>query len=165
MRSFPALLLACCLWACGGGPADRPSQEEKTASGELRKVPRQRTLIMDCVDYNTCAGQIKDYASFNPYVPGQASRTGYQLVYEPLYFYNAYGAQDTLIPWIAQSHQYNADFTEVVVKIRPGVKWSDGHPWTAHDLVFTINMLKSHAPMLLFSTDMKNWVKEAVATD
>jgi peptide/nickel transport system substrate-binding protein len=172
MKMAPILLLAFLLGACGGGPADKSPQGEKSArtqpaaeTGELRKVPRNRTLIMDCVDYNNCAGQIKDYASFNPYIPGQASRTGYQFVYEPLYFYNAYGAQDTLIPWIAQSHQYNADYTEVVVKIRPGVKWSDGHPWTAHDLVFTIDMLKDRAPLLLFSTDMKNWVREAVAMD
>ncbi|MCC7264673.1 MAG: hypothetical protein IT369_19330 [Candidatus Latescibacteria bacterium] len=146
------------LWACG------EPQGEVEVQG-LKQVRRNRTLIMDCVDYNNCAGQIRDYASFNPYVPNQASRTGYQFEYEPLYFYNVYGAQDTLIPWIAQSHQYNADYTEVRVKIRPGVKWSDGVGWTAHDLVFTINMLKDHAPALMFSTDMKNWVKEAVAED
>ena len=38
-------------------------------------------------------------------------------------------------------------------------------PWTAHDLVFTINMLKDNAPLLSYSTDMKNWVQEAVAVD
>ena len=169
MKSVSVVFLLCSLWACGGGPDNTAAPGEKPAvgnsagTGELRNVPRTHTLIMDCVDYSTCAGQIKDYASFNPYVPVPPSRTGYQFLFEPLYFYNAYGSQDTLIPWIAQSHQYNADYTEVVVKIRPGVKWSDGVAWTAHDLVFTINMLKGHAPMLLFSTDMKNWVKEAVA--
>ena len=38
-------------------------------------------------------------------------------------------------------------------------------PWTARDLVFTINMLKAHAPELLLSTDMETWVAEAVAVD
>ena len=158
MTRLLPFLLALFLWACGEEPV------AVDANG-LRPVPRSRTLIMDCVDYNNCAGQIRDYASFNPYVPNQVSRTGYQFLYEPLYFYNAYGAQDTLMPWIAQSHHYNADYTELVVKIRPGVRWSDGVPWTAQDLVFTINMLKDHAPKLVFSTDMKNWVKEAVAVD
>jgi peptide/nickel transport system substrate-binding protein len=131
----------------------------------LASVPRSRTLIMDCVDPNTCAGQMKDYNTFNPYVPGQTSRTGYQFLYEPLYFYNAYGDSDNTIPWIATGHDFNADFTEVTVHIREGVEWSDGHPWTAHDVVFTINMLKASAPNLLFSTDMATWVEEAVAVD
>ena len=38
-------------------------------------------------------------------------------------------------------------------------------PWTAHDFVFTVNMLKEHAPNLVFSTDMETWVQEAVALD
>ena len=46
-----------------------------------------------------------------------------------------------------------------------GVEWSDGHAWTAHDFVFTINMLKAHAPSLGFSTDMQAWVESAVAVD
>ncbi|MGB1719283.1 MAG: ABC transporter substrate-binding protein, partial [Candidatus Latescibacterota bacterium] len=37
--------------------------------------------------------------------------------------------------------------------------------WTAHDFVFTINMLREHAPQLVHSTDMDTWVKEAVAVD
>ncbi len=149
-------LLAVALSACGGG-GEGPN--------DLKNVPRNRTLILDCVDSGTCAGQMKDYDTFNPYVPGQTSRTGYQFLYEPLYFYNAYGAKDNIIPWIATGHDFNADYTAVTIKIREGVEWSDGHPWTAHDLVFTINMLKANAPLLLFSTDMDTWVKEAVAVD
>ena len=71
----------------------------------------------------------------------------------PLYFYNV--EQDTLIRWIADSHSYSEDFKELTVHIRPGVSWSDGTPWTTHDLVFTINMLLANEPYLLFSTDMK----------
>ncbi len=166
MKKILLFAFALSLHACGGNSVEESAGNfAAPASQGFKQVPRNRTLIIDCADPGTCAGQMKDYNTFNPYIPGRISRTGYQFEYEPLYFYNAYGAQDTLMPWIALSHQYNADFTEVVVKIRPGVKWSDGVAWTAHDLVFTVNMLKSHAPMLLFSTDMKNWVKEAVAVD
>ena len=52
-----------------------------------------------------------------------------------------------------------------MVKIRPGVEWSDGHPWSAHDFAFTINMLVEHAPELVYSTDMATWVEEVVALD
>ena len=128
-------------------------------------MPRHRTLILDCVDLSACAGQFKDYNSFNPYIPGQVSRTGFNFLYEPLYFYNAYRTADGVIPWIATGHEYNADHTEVTIRIRPGVEWSDGAPWTAHDLVYTVNMLKAHAPELSFSVDMETWVEKAVALD
>ena len=165
MRLFSCCIVLCTalLTACGGGG-------DQTATGgsdpgRLKQIARNRTMILDCVDPNTCSGQMKDYDTFNPYLPGRTSRTGYQFLYEPLYFYNAYGASDNIIPWIATGHEFNADFTEVTVHIRDGVKWSDGQPWTAHDFVFTINMLKDNAPVLLYSTDMETWVKEAVAVD
>jgi peptide/nickel transport system substrate-binding protein len=146
---FLAVFLSLSLGACGGS----------------QQVPRQRTLILDCVDLAACSGQFKDYDSFNPYIPGQVSRTGYNFLYEPLYFYNAYRGEDGVIPWIATGHQYNEDYTQVTIGIRPDATWSDGEPWTAHDLVFTINMLKANAPELSFSVDMDTWVEEAIALD
>jgi peptide/nickel transport system substrate-binding protein len=144
------LLLALAAWAAGCGR-------------DGSSVPRSRTLVTDCVDFGTCSGQFKDYDSFNPYVPGQVTRTGYNFLYEPLYFYNAYG--DTLLHWIGTGHEFNEDYTAVTVHIRDGVEWSDGHPWTAEDLVFTIDMLKAHAPNLGFSVDMQAWVKQATVLD
>ena len=140
LASLPAL------FACAGSDAPGTS---------LKEVPRERTMILDCLTFSVCAGQIKDYNTFNPYIPGNTAPTGWNFLYEPLYFYNAFKEEDNIIPWIATGHQYNVDYTEVTVKIRPGVEWSDGRPWTVRDFVFTINMLKSNAPDLLFSTDMQ----------
>jgi peptide/nickel transport system substrate-binding protein len=140
-------------YGCGGG-------------GQSGSVPRNRTFISDCSGQQDCSGQFKDYASFNPFLLTGTTKTGWNFVFEPLYFYNAYDeGGDNIIPWIATGHEYNSDYTAVTVHIRPGVEWSDGQPWTAHDLVFTINMLKEHAPSLNFSTDMQTWVKSAVAVD
>ena len=155
------VLIITSLWlaACTG-------QDPNAASGNgLKNVPRNRTLIMDCSESNTCAGQIQDYNSFNPFIPGSISRIGYNFLYEPLYFFNAYEDDAELVPWIAESHEFSPDYTELTVRIRSDVEWSDGHPWTAHDFVFTINMLRAHAPQLVHSTDMEAWVKEAVAVD
>lgn len=155
------VLIVIGLWlaACTG-------QDPNAASGNgLKNVPRNRTLIMDCAEGNTCAGQIQDYNSFNPFIPGSISRIGYNFLYEPLYFFNAYEDDAELVPWIAESHEFSPDYTELTVRIRSDVEWSDGHPWTAHDFVFTINMLRAHAPQLVHSTDMEAWVKEAVAVD
>ncbi|MGB1717844.1 MAG: ABC transporter substrate-binding protein, partial [Candidatus Latescibacterota bacterium] len=140
-------------YGCGGG-------------GQQSAVPRNRTFIADCSSQGDCSGQFKDYASFNPFLLAGTTKTGWNFAYEPLYFYNAYAeGGDNIIPWIATGHEYNSDYTAVTVSIREGVEWSDGQPWTAHDLVFTINMLRDHAPSLSFSTDMQAWVKNATAVD
>ena len=126
---YYALLTIVALAACGESPSNQGLLGTTT-----RQVPRDRTLIMDCASNNICAGQIRDYNSFNPYLPGTTSRTGFNFVYEPLYFYNAFAGE--MIPWIATGHHFNDDYTEVTIDIRSGVKWSDGQPWTARDLVF-----------------------------
>ena len=134
------------------------------SGGSLKQVPRNRTFISDCL-HDVCAGQFGDFDSLHPYLPGATSTTGFNFLYEPLYFYNAYSENGDITPWIAESHIYNAAHTEIEIKIRSGVEWSDGVPWTAHDLVFTVNMLKANAPELLFSVDMDKWVDKAVAVD
>lgn len=116
-----------------------------------------------------------DASLANPFVPG-IQRTGWHFAFEPLFFYNQHytgsycepsgiSCKDGEIPWLAESYAYNNDFTQLSIKIRPNVTWSDGVPFTAKDVAFTINMLKDNAPKLLFSVDMKLWVKEAVAID
>ncbi len=146
--------------SCGQGQGPEKSNPSKN-----KPVPRNRTLIMDCPEANTCSGQIQDYNSFNPFIPGSISRIGYNFLFEPLYFFNAYRHDSALVPWIATNHRFNEDYTTLVVSIRPGVEWSDGQPWTAHDLAFTINMLRKNAPQLVHSTDMETWVSSAVAID
>lgn len=153
-RAFLGIIVVLLIFSgCGGG-------------SQPGSIPRNRTLVLDCSSEGDCSGQIKDYAAFNPFLLAGITKTGWNFLYEPLYFYNAYAETgENIIPWIATGHEYNEDFTSVTVSIREGVSWSDGTPWTAHDLVFTINMLRSHAPSLGFSTDMKTWVKDAVVKD
>ena len=69
------------------------------------------------------------------------------------------------VPWLAESATYNADSSQLTVKLRKGVTWSDGQPFTARDIVFTVNMLKANSPDLLFAFDMKTWVKDVTAPD
>ena len=153
MRKFPpktklaalGLLAGLALAACGSD------------EGAIQHVPRNRTLILGLP-------QMRDYDSFNPFIVGTQS-PGFDYLFEPLYFYNAYVEQDHVIPWIAESHEYNADYTVVTIRIREGVRWSDGRPWTAHDLKFTVDMLKAHAPELAFSTDMDTWVAAVEVPD
>jgi len=42
----------------------------------------------------------------------------------------------TVIPCVAESYTANAEATEYTFKLRKGMKWSDGKPFTADDIVF-----------------------------
>ena len=147
-RLAVVLLVASCGGGSGGGAGVTPQQ-----------IDRNRTLIMDCAELTNCGGQFVDHNTFNPFVPGGLSRTGYNFLYEPLFFRNAYDVESGVEPWAGESFRFNDNFTEIEISVREGVRWSDGQPWTAVDFVFTINMLKNHAPELLYSTDMKLWVE------
>ncbi len=140
-------------------------------AGKVKDVPRNRTLILGIT-----AVQITDATTFNPYVPGINTGTGFPYCFEPAFYYNAYNTDKVcgpegvkcdkgLIPWLAESFKYNADFTEVVIKWRDGIEWNDGTKYTSDDVVFTIDMLKKNAPTLGWSIDMTTWVKTAVSTD
>ena len=140
-------------------------------SGQIKEVARNRTLI-----HGITGNQLTDYNTFNPFLPGIGTSSGYPIASEPLFYYNAYNTDTVsgpegveseagLIPWLGESFTFNEDFTGVTVKIRDGVTWSDGTPFTANDVVFTVNMLKENAPDLAYSIDMQTWVADVVATD
>ncbi len=42
----------------------------------------------------------------------------------------------TVVPNIARAWNWNDDYTELTVSLREGHRWSDGAPFTAHDIVF-----------------------------
>jgi peptide/nickel transport system substrate-binding protein len=119
-------------------PAAAQPAAPAAAPAGLADIPRNRTLIMAGLGGEHFGG-FTDIELFNNYVPG-ISRSGInQACTEGLFYYNMLG--DEFIPWLAESYEYNDDYTEAIVHLREGVKWSDGVPFTANDIVFTTNML------------------------
>jgi len=129
---------------------------------KAKVVPRNRTLI-SVGGGGEALLEFSNYESWNPYFLGHIAASGAQLFLEPLYFYS--WMADEEIPWLAESYRYNSDFTELTIKIRRGVEWSDGEEFTARDVAYTLNMLRDNAPDLRYSTDIKKWVKGADAVD
>ena len=43
---------------------------------------------------------------------------------------------DGVIPNVAESYEVNEDATEFTFRLRQGMRWSDGHPFTAADIMF-----------------------------
>jgi peptide/nickel transport system substrate-binding protein len=123
-------LLAICavvLAACGGGrTAPGNSQSSSSGSTILTVVP----------------GPIGDFTdNFSPYAPN-VNYGVRGLMYETLLFFNA--ENGSVKPWLAQSYQLSSDAKSVTFHLQSGVKWSDGQPFTADDVVFTLNMLKQY---------------------
>lgn len=162
--------------ACGTGGSPTSSGPSATpvpaaSGGQLKQVARNRTLVLGLT-----GGQLTDAQTFNPYLLTTSTSTGYPYCYEPLFFYNSYHtdkvsgppgmqSKDGTVPWLGESFAFNGDFTQVTVKIRNGVEWSDGQPFTANDVLYTVNMLKQNAPKLTWSVDMQTWVKDITAVD
>ncbi|MGO2931838.1 ABC transporter substrate-binding protein [Microbacterium sp.] len=82
--------------------------------------------------------------SHNPYLgDSSASKYGYaKVIFEPLALVNPTGDLGTT-PWLAESVEWNDDYTELTVVPRSGVKWSDGEDFTADDIVFTFDQYLS----------------------
>ena len=129
----------------------------------LPEVPRNRTMVLvgnGGEEPNT----FPDVENQNAYIQTNNTRSGWQLCYEPLAFYSMLTGEEKM--WLGESYTYNADFTELTVKIRPDGKWSDGTPFTTKDLVYTLNMLRDPANAALRdATVMNQWVKDAVVVD
>lgn len=79
-----------------------------------------------------------DPLAVNPiYASDRTTLTIMQALYAPLYSYN-----DGKIEWgLAESLEPSADNLSYILKLKPNLKWQDGQPITAADVVFTFDKL------------------------
>jgi peptide/nickel transport system substrate-binding protein len=100
-------------------------------------VARNKTLI---VAAQTEAPVYRNVGLANPYsINNEDFRNSIINSFEPLFYYNS--NTNEVIPWLAIALENNADYTSFTVKLRDGVTWSDGKPFSADDVVYTLEML------------------------
>ena len=150
--SLPPATLAIALLACG--PAAETTQ--------LREVPRERTLIV----MNGGPHQYALYNNHNPYIAGSDQGFHYgtlPAVFEPLIMFNVLtGDYEN---WLAESWEYNDDFTAITLQLRQGVRWSDGEPFTAYDVAFTCKMLQEQSASVVHRGDLTEFLEEVEVVD
>ena len=129
MRKILSLVLALALVLTMGSFA--------FAEGEMTDVgtPRAETLIVECQSPTDVPGQ------FNTYMSGTQAGFGiHQLMSVLLWEIDSVAGEQ--FGEVAEGMpESNEDFTEHTVKIRQGIKWSDGEDLTAKDVAFTFNMI------------------------
>ncbi len=130
------------------------------AAGE---VPRNQTLICENPE-----GTVKNAGWFNIWAinAGGQSTGLHQLAMDTLWYIDP--EQGINGVWenslASEKPVYNKDFTEMTVKIRDGIYWSDGTPFTTDDLIYTIEThLKT--PGLRWSASVQITVASIAKTD
>lgn len=78
--------------------------------------------------------------NFNPYFAGATGYIAAGFIYETLIYSNTKTGE--LIPWLASEFEWSSDLKEITLKLRKNVKWSDGTPFSADDVVFTFETLR-----------------------
>ena len=131
-------------------PAGLLALSQAIAAGEIKDVPRNRTLVT--VRGGT-EGKHTEYDLWSPYVIGSNPQLGGNIIYEPLAFYSAFA--DKTIMWLAESYAYTSDFKELTVKTRPGITWSDGKPFSAEDVAYSLNTLNELGGKVKWGKDVQ----------
>ena len=62
------------------------------------------------------------------------ANNAYRVVYDSLVRYSTDGSE--IIPRIVSAWEHSDDFHEWTLSLRPGARWSDGHPFTADAITF-----------------------------
>jgi peptide/nickel transport system substrate-binding protein len=108
-----------------------------TAQSAFSDLPRNETLILENPE-----GTIKNAGWFNIWaISGGGQSTGLHQVGMDTFWYidpekGLDGVWDNSLA--SDKPIYNADFTEMRVKLRKGIFWSDGVEFTAADVVYTV---------------------------
>jgi peptide/nickel transport system substrate-binding protein len=154
-------VLAACTPA--GAPGAAPAADSGEAASAIDTaaevapgVLRSETLILE-----NPTGRVVPADDFNRWRPGmQSASTGLQqLGLDALWYIDPDAGIDGV--WdnslAAEKPVYNEDFTQMTVKLREGIYWSDGVEFTADDLIYTVDVQKN-TPGLAYTGQFTKYV-------
>jgi peptide/nickel transport system substrate-binding protein len=126
--------------ACGSTPTPSSGGSATTAGSSGTTSGGTKTATSgDALTISNESGSLWT-CGFNPF-NASVNDTSVGFIYEPLVFVDALESGKTT-PWLATSYAWSDSNKTLTFTIRKGVKFSDGTPLTAADVVFTFQMLK-----------------------
>src|SRR5579863_244575 len=125
---------------CGGTSNSSSTSTSSTTGGEVNggtvSISDEYGVTWNC-QFNPYNASV-EFASFGP-------------VYEELVYMDSLKNGATT-PWLATAWAWSNNDKTLTFTIRNGVKWSDGQPFSANDVLFTFNLLKKF-PALDLNSD------------
>ena len=134
-RWLVALAAMCTLLAACGGSSSSTASGTGTSSKVVSSGTASGKLVVDNESGSTWTCQ------FNPFNPA-VTLVSFGWVYEPLEFVNILKT-GSVTPWLATSSTWSNGYKTLTFTIRNGVKWSDGQPFSAADVAYTFNAMKT----------------------
>jgi len=135
-RAVTATVMATALGVTGiaGGLA--------TASASQTKSATPPPLVMESSQESSVN------QTFNPFEANSASTTlgMNSLIYEPLWQFDPANTKVSY-PWLATKYSWGKGGNSITFTIRSGVSWSNGTAFSAADVAYTYNLLKSNAAL------------------
>ena len=132
------------LLAQGAAAREAPTLAKLAAEGKLPPLAERisaRPLIIETAKPGTYGGSLRRGLRGSADHNGILRMVGNQgLVRWNLAF-------TEVLPNVAERWEINADSTEFVFHLRPGMRWSDGKPFTADDVVFAIEDCAKNAEL------------------
>jgi peptide/nickel transport system substrate-binding protein len=110
-------------------------------STSVTEKPQSSGTAPTSVDRLRLPGADRGYPTPFAYLKGPGL-VHVNFVFDTLIWKDSTGAS---IPWLAQSWERSADGTEYRFVLRDGVRWQDGQPLTADDVVFTFDYITKGA--------------------
>jgi peptide/nickel transport system substrate-binding protein len=140
MKRFRSLILMAAVSTmvvagCGGGSNNSTTSASSTSIGGKLTIANVSGSTWTC-----------GFNPFNSSVLGPGIT--YALAgYEPLEFVNILQGNKPPVPMLATSSKWSSDFKTLTFTIQSGVKWTDGQPFSAKDVAYTFNAMKTDKAM------------------
>jgi peptide/nickel transport system substrate-binding protein len=130
--------------AAGGWPVPNMAEYENAA--------REETLIVDRPN------RLEGADNWNPLVPGNATGFGYQTIGRTPIVLLSYGTGQ-IENYMADSFTANEDSSVWTLRLKTGITWSDGHPFTVDDIIYSMEIQKNTPGLGAYGAYLE-WIQE-----